>query len=86
MCRTFDVRVLNVRFPIGCPRGETLGKNRGVSCLGCCFGNVFFLTMIVPEVLRFRYRMFLLRYRFLIEIFLYRNVSLWYYMCTALVY
>ena len=38
-------------LPIGCPLGETLGRNLCTSCLGCSFGKSFFLTIIVPEML-----------------------------------
>jgi hypothetical protein len=37
-------------LPIGCPLGETLGKNLCTSCFGCSFGKFFFLSIIVPEV------------------------------------
>jgi hypothetical protein len=34
-------------LPIGCPLGETLGRNLG-SCFS--FGKSFFLSIIVPEL------------------------------------
>ena len=37
-------------LPIGCPLGETLGRNLCTSCLVCSFGKSFFLTIIVPEL------------------------------------